>query len=255
MVDDVAAFRPVKSADRTLDVLEALAGGTSTLAGLARALTIPKSSLHGLLRTLVERGWVQTVDGGARFRLGVRALQVGAAFVDDDDAVSRASGVLDRLAAATGETVQLGRLDGPNVVYLAKRDSAHPVRLISSIGARLPAHATALGKALLAAREDDAVRALLDFPLPPLTARTITTEDALLEELAAVRERGYAVDDGEAADGLRCFGVTVPTDGVPTDAVSVSVPTFRLPGRRQEQIAEALLGARAELAGDGWRRG
>ncbi len=252
-MSDAATFRPVKSADRTLDVLEALAGGSSTLAGLARTLGIPKSSLHGLLRTLVERGWVQSVDGGVRFRLGVRALQVGAAFVDEDETVARTAPALDRLAAVTGETVQLARLDGDTVVYLAKRDSPHPVRLISSIGARLPAHATALGKALLAARDDDAVRALLRFPLPQLTANTLTTADALSTELARTRERGYAIDDGEAAEGLRCFAVTVPADGVPTDAISVSVPMFRLSADRQERIAAALLDARAHLDAATWR--
>jgi DNA-binding IclR family transcriptional regulator len=249
-------FRPVKSAYRALDVLEAMArGGPATMSELARRLDIPKSSLHGLMRTLSERGWVETSGGGSQFRLGLRALQIGARFVDEDELVSEVAPVLDRLAVATGETVQHARLDGDQVVYLAKRDSAHPVRLISSIGSRLPAHATALGKALLAARDDQSVAGLLAFPLTALTGRTITSEGPLTEELALTRSRGYAIDDGEAADGLRCFAVTVPGDGLrrrpgpATDAISVSVPAFRLDEARERELVAALLEAQARLAG------
>jgi DNA-binding IclR family transcriptional regulator len=252
--EGAAAFRPVKSAYRALDVLEALADGPASPSELARLLEIPKSSLHGLLRTLSERGWVTAADGGARFRLGLRALQVGTQFVDEDDVVARVAPTLDELAAATGETVQHARLDGDEVVYLAKRDSPHPVRLISRIGSRLPAHATALGKALLAARDDDTVRAVLRFPLPSLTGRTLTGWERLVEDLAATRERGFAVDDGEATDGLRCFAVAVPPDRrhqqqPPTDAVSVSVPSFRLDEQREAELVRALLDQQRRLGG------
>jgi DNA-binding IclR family transcriptional regulator len=249
-------FRPVKSAYRALDVLEAMSAGPATLSELGRMLDIPKSSLHGLLRTLTERGWVTTADNdGFRFRLGLRALQVGARFLDEDEVVAQVAPVLDRLAERTGETVQHARLDGDQVVYLAKRESVHPVQLISSIGSRLPAHATALGKALLAARDDADVRDLLNPPLPALTPRTITDWEPLAADLAATRARGYADDDGEAAFGLRCFAVTVPVarrrhhSDVPSDAISISVPAFRLDPEREEELVGALLGASAGLGG------
>ena len=229
-------FRPVRSADRTLDVLEALAEKPATLAELARRLAIPKSSLHGLLRTLTERHWVRFDADPARFRLGMRALHVGGAFVDSDDTVTRTAPVLDELAEATGETVQLARLDGASIIYLAKRDSAHQLRLISTVGTRLPAHATALGKAMLASRSDDEVRALLTFPLAALTPRTLTDEGRLLADLATTRRRGYAVDDEEAAEHLRCFAVAIPARGPATDAISVSVPAFRLTPDRETEI-------------------
>lgn len=247
--DSSGGFRPVKSANRTVDVLEAMAAGPCTLAELARLLDIPKSSLHGLLRTLVDRGWVQSVDGGNRFRLGLRAVQVGATVLDGDPMLARAAPVLDRLAEATGETVQHGRLDGDTVLYLAKRDSPHPVRLISTVGSRLPVHATALGKALLATRDDEAVRDLLRFPLAALTPHTRTCWEALAADLAAVRERGYAVDDGEAAEDLCCFAVAVPGDSPATDAISVSVPAYRLSEHGQRDLVAQLLTARSDLDG------
>lgn len=251
------AYRPVKSAYRALDVLEAMSRGPATLAELSRMLEIPKSSLHGLMRTLTERGWVATTPEGTRFRLGLRALQAGSAFVAEDDVVGRVAPSLDRLAALTGETVQQARLDGGEVVYLAKRDSPHPVRMISEIGSRLPAHATALGKALLADRDDASVQRLLAPPYVALTPRTITTWEALAADLARTREGGYAVDDCEAADGLCCFGVVVPrSNSAPaTDAISVSVPVFRLHEGRAEELATALLEEQARLVGVPSRRG
>ncbi len=247
--------RRVKSADRALDVLEAVAAGPASLSELSRRLEIPKSSLHGLVRTLSDRGWVAPAEGGTRLRLGLRALQVGTRFVDEDELVAQVAPSLDRLVAATGETVQQARLDGDQVVYLAKRDTAHPVRIISSIGTRLPAHATALGKALLADRSDEAVGALLAPPLAALTPRTLTDPDALAADLEATRRRGYAVDDGEAAEGLRCFAVVVPPGreddggGLSTDAVSVSVPAFRLDPGREDRLVAALLEEQLRLGG------
>jgi DNA-binding IclR family transcriptional regulator len=259
-LDAAAVFRPVKSAYRALDVLEAVAARPATLSELSRELGIPKSSLHGLVRTLTERGWITPTEGGSRLQLGLKALLIGTRFVDEDDLVSRASTTLDRLASLTGETVQQARLDGDQVVYLAKRDSTHSVRLISAVGGRLPAHATAVGKALLAARDDHTVRALLRPPLRRLTARTLTDPDALIADLHETRRRGYAVDREEAAEGLRCFAVVVPprplrhaqAPAAPvTDAVSVSVPTFRLDEDREQRLVEALLAERDRLARGG----
>ncbi|MFE9201191.1 IclR family transcriptional regulator [Micromonospora sp. NPDC007230] len=235
-------FQPVKSADRTLEVLEALAasGHRRSLVDLARSLDIPKSSLHGILRTMMQRGWVEADETGTRFGLGVRALQVGAAYLETDDTVSLLAGVLDDLSQQFGETVHLGRLDGPNVVYMAKRESVHPLRLYSAIGRRLPAHATALGKVLLAERTDEAVRGLLSWPLAALTPDTITDPDALYEDLAATRERGYAIDNQENTEGLACFAVAAPLHSPAVDAVSLSIPIARLGPGLEERIAGAL---------------
>ncbi|MEO3746192.1 IclR family transcriptional regulator [Plantactinospora sp. B5E13] len=243
--DTRLTFQPVKSAGRTLDVLEALAGSPQrrSLVELARALEIPKSSLHGILRTMIQRGWVEVDATGTRFGLGVRALQVGAAYLEADDATGLLAGVLDGLASQFGETVHLGRLDGPHVVYLAKRESTHPLRLYSAIGRQLPAHATALGKVLLAERPDEAVDRLLSWPLPALTRHTVTDPDQLHAELATVRDRGYAVDREENTEGIVCFAMAVPLHTPAVDAISLSVPTSRLGPESEQRIVTALRAA------------
>lgn len=242
-------FQPVKSADRTLEILETLAAAADrmSLGELARNLGIPKSSLHGILRTMERRRWVEADLSGTRFGLGVQALLVGAAYVETDDVVATAQPVLDWLAGELGETVHLGRLDGDDIVYLAKRESRHPLRLYSAIGRRLPAYATALGKALLAQRRDSEVDALLTWPLPRLTPNTITDPPALHKELDAIRERGYSVDNEENAEGIRCFAVALATALPPTDAISFSIPIFRLSPETEREAIQLLRQAKERL--------
>lgn len=251
LVDDVGSddFLPVKSADRTLEVLEDLAGhGPASLTELAARLHFPKSSLHGILRTMEHRGWIELDVQRSLYSLGLRSLLVGASYVDGDMVVARTQGVLDELSAATEETVHLARLEGSDVVYMAKRESTHPLRMFSAIGRRLPAHATALGKAMLAQLPDAEVEDLLPAHLTPLTAHTPTSKRALLDSLADVRRDGYAVDNEEATVGLRCFAVALPFTRPSKDAISLSIPMARLDADRERHLVGLLLEHRAQLA-------
>ena len=205
---------PVKSADRTLEVLEALAArrARAALVELARELDIPKSSLHGILRTMAQRGWVETDATGTRFGLGVRALQVGAAYLDADDAVGlRRRRPGRRCPAGSARPCTWAGSTAPNVVYMAKRESAHPLRLFSAIGRRLPAHATALGKALLAAarrrRGRPAARLAAARAHP---AHASPTRTRCTPSWRGCAGPGYAVDREENTEGIMCFAVAVP---------------------------------------------
>lgn len=241
--------RSVKSATRTLGILEALAAADKrlSLAELARELEIPKSSLHALLSTLQNWGWVETDSSGRHFGLGVRSLLVGTSYVDSDDIVAATTEVLDWLSERVGETVHLGRLDGPDIVYLAKRESTHPLRLFSAIGRRLPAHATALGKVLLAERSEADLDRILPRPLPRLTDNTIADGAALRKELARTHRRGWARDNQENAKGIRCLAVSVGEDSPPINAISCSVPVVRLDPRRERDIVERLMQAKQRI--------
>ena len=242
-------FRPVKSAVRALEVLEELArAGPLALKDLATRLDVPKSSMHGLLRTMQWRGWLETDATGTLYGLGVRSLLAGSAYVDSDLVVRQTAPVLDQLAAQTGETVHLGRLEGTDVVYLAKRESDYTLRLFSSVGRRLPVHATALGKAMLAEMDDEQALRHLPAEMEAFTPRTITDADTLLAELAEVRTRGYAIDDEESSAGLRCFAVALPHRGGSHDAISISIPVARLVDGRQEEVTDHILRAQVSLS-------
>jgi DNA-binding IclR family transcriptional regulator len=239
----------VKSADRTIDVLELLAGAPRrmTLSEIHRELGVPKSSLHNLLQTLVGRAWVEADDRNSTYAIGLRALRAGASYLERDPVIEAAGPVLTRLRDQLDETVHLARLDGSDVVYLASRESAHHLRSSSRIGRRLPAHATALGKALLAVRQDQEVAALLPNQLERLTPDTVTSYHELIDELNEARRDGYSFEQAQNTPGLGCFAVAVPGRQPAIDAVSCSVPLVRLGKDQRPQIVSALVNAAEEL--------
>lgn len=247
----MAAAKTVRSADRALEVLEVIAESPHprSLAELAKELGIPKSTLHALLWTLAERGWMEVEEATGRFRLGMQALVVGRSYVETDRTLTAASAVLDRLAQQTRETVHFGRLDGTSIVYLDKRESQHPLRLFSAIGRRLPAFTTALGKAILAERPEEVVDEHLPSPLVAETPASLVDRGALLADLELTRERGYAVDNEESTHGIRGFAVALRTEDPPMDAVSCAVPLTRLDPEAEAAVVEGLRQAEAEIRG------
>lgn len=245
---DVAEFTEtrVRAVDRALSVVEALTdGSTRTLSDLSTELAVPKSTLHGILRTLEARGWLQSE--GAAYRLGVRSLLPGAGYLEADTVVSISNPILDDLVAKFDETIHLGRLVDRDIVYVAKRDSVQPLRLFTSVGRRLPAHATAMGKALLAQRTDAEVDALLEYPLRVLTPETIVTREHLQSALAEIRGQGYAIDKGESTVGTSCTAVVINSGPTPQYALSCSTPDARLTSERHAVILEGLFQARRRI--------
>lgn len=238
-------FVPVKSADRVMAVLELLSRRRRrcSLSEISQELGIPLSSLHGILRTMQRRMWLEVDETNTRFGVGVQALLVGASYPGGDPLVARAEQVLDWLSERTGETVHYGRLEGAHVVYLAKRECRYQLRMHSGVGLRVPAHAVSLGKAILATCGEDEVRDVLSWPLEKLTEHTLTTQEELFADLRRTRERGYASEWEENDDGLACVAVTVPGHSPLPDAVSVTAPTARLGTGRLAELAELLLRA------------
>lgn len=241
---------PVKSADRTIDTLELLSQSPQplTLTEIQRALGAPKSSMHGLLRTLVARGWIETDQWGTRYGIGLRALRVGTAYLDRDPVVQVVTPILSALRRDLDETVHLARLDGSSVLYLASRESRHHLRASSRIGRRLPAHATALGKAILASRTWPEVLKIVSFPLEQLTPHTVSSRADLRQELETTAERGWAAEREQGTPGLGCFSVALAEAGRPaTDALSCSVPLARITDEHAAQIVGALIQVRHDI--------
>jgi DNA-binding IclR family transcriptional regulator len=236
-----AARGHVKSAGRALDIIEGLAAAPDGLAftDLARRQAIPKSSLHALLAVLTDRGYVELDADRRLYALGIKAWEVGQAWRAQGSLVARAIPVMERTVDAINETVQLAVLDGIENVYLAKVDCSHPVRLQSEVGKRLYAHATGLGKALLASRsDDDLAERYAGIPFPRVESSPIASLPELLAALRMVRERGFAVDDQEYTPGLRCVAVPVyDVDHRVTAALSAAIPLMRA---GSDQLATAL---------------
>jgi DNA-binding IclR family transcriptional regulator len=232
---------PVKSASRALDILEALAAAPEGVAfsDLARLREIPKSSLHALLTVLTDRGYVEFDASRRTYELGIRTWEVGQAWRSQRDLIRKALPVMEQVVDAINETVQLAVLDGIENVYLAKVDCSHPLRLQSEVGKRLYAHATGLGKVLLAACPDSELEARYrDIPFPVVATSPLRTFSHLQDAIAGVRSLGFAVDDQEYTPGLRCVAVPVyDIDNRVIAALSASIPLMRA---NDEQLEAAL---------------
>jgi DNA-binding IclR family transcriptional regulator len=248
--DDVA-FAAVKSADRVLVVLELLASrDPMRLIDVADELGMPRSSTSNLLRTMARRRFVEYDERDKRYRIGSRLRELARASEREDDIVALAQPLMDQLVAETGETVQLAQLEGVENVYLAISESPHPMKLVSEVGKRLFAHATGVGKTLLAQLDEgEAERRLRSVELPRFTPATIVEVDALLDHLRDIRARGYGTDDEEYVLGCRC--VAVPVRGPRGDAIaamSVSIPTARYDDDVGDRALTALQAAAQELS-------
>lgn len=244
-----AGVPEVKSAVRTVAVLELLAARgerPARLRELSEALGVPRSSMYALLQTLVECGWVRTDATGSLYSVGIRALLTGTSYLDSDLYVRAVRPYLDEASDALGETIHLARLDGSDVVYLATRESHEYLRTISRVGRRVPAHAGALGKALLAERADDELP-LGDEPLRAFTANTHTARATLLADLAEIRARGYSVDREETVVGIAGFGFALRYDAPAADAISCSVPVSRLTAEHERRIVAVMREIRSKI--------
>lgn len=242
----------MKSAERAIALVELIAErGSVSFGEILSTMSLPRSSAHVLLRTLTGSGWISHNAETKRYSLGLRAWQVGRLYPGTMTLVGLASAVMDRLRDELGETVQLAQLDGVYNVYVAISETDKPMRLVSSVGARLEAHATGVGKALLSMipREEAERRLRASAPLPRLTSRTIVDIDALLAAIDNVGVLGYAVDDEEYVDGCRCVAVPVafdPSGDVPT-AITATMPTSRTDSRWPSAVANRLAWAAEDI--------
>ncbi len=241
--------RRVQSVGRAFDVLEALAdaGGSATLSELSGATRLPLPTVHRIVRSMVTTGYVWQ-EPSRRYALGPQLIRLGetAARMLGSWAVPHLTG----LVAEFGETANMAMLEGDTVVYVAQVPSAHSMRTFIEVGRRVLPHCTGVGKALLAVRPDDQVRAILHRTgMPAQTEHTITTPDVLLAELRRIRQRGYAVDNAEQDLGVRCVAVPVER-ALAGVAISVSGPSVRVTPERVRQIAPELQRVAAELVED-----
>lgn len=235
---------------RTLDVLEALGDASEPLGttDFARQLGMTKSAVFRILATLEERGYVTKDPITARYTLGPRLASLGERALSSIDLRQVARPTLERLHAAFGETVNLGVLEGSEIIYIDMVESTHGLRMAARIGSRHPAHSTALGKAILAFLPENRLDTALSATLPAQTAHTITNPAALREQLRATRARGTSEELGENEEGARCLGVPLfDLHGLPAAALSISAPDTRIDDARASDIARALRDASRDI--------
>jgi DNA-binding IclR family transcriptional regulator len=216
----------VQSLDRTFDILELLAQHRNGLgvSDIGRRLELHKSTVSRLLRSLEARGYIARDPSTGLYRLGLKFIELVGAQLDNLELRIEAKPAMHQLAQATGQTAFLAIRQGREAAYVEKAESFDSLRRYSIIGTRVPLHCSALGKALLTACSPAFVRDLLGgAPLEKRTENTLTSIEALLDELRAAREWGFTMDREENEDGVRCVAAPIEDyRGEPIAAVSVS---------------------------------
>lgn len=230
----------IQSVDRALSILEIIADADDglTLAQIAQRMELPKSTVHGLVSTLRDHKFVRQAEADGRYKMGIQLFELGTKLARSWDIRDAAKPAMRWLSHEFGETVHLGCEDNGEVLYLDKIAANSLINIVSEIGARLPMHCSAIGKALLAHKsESELKRHIGSLGLAPLTGRTITNPDTLIQELEKVRLQGFALDDGEIMEGLRCVGAPIyDADGLVRYAISVSGQVKDLYGKRLERL-------------------
>ncbi|WP_148212020.1 IclR family transcriptional regulator [Thermobaculum terrenum] len=248
-----ASTGQVKSAARVLDLLELLAEHEEglTLTQICRALRIPKSSAHALIRTLLGRGYLAQGFQAGTYRLGPRTFEVGSAYMRSVDLIREGQEIIRQISRRCGETTHLATLDGQDVIYVAKEEGNNLIRMVSAVGKRFPAHGTAVGKMLLSGLSRDELlrRYPRSRPLPKLTENTITDPEAFYRELEETRARGYALDHEESTAGLCCVAAPVyDAGGRMVAAMSISVPRVNFTEARLPELLRLVREGAAELS-------
>lgn len=237
----------VNSVEHAIRLVELMAGSENVLgvSQMAQSLDLPRATVYRLLKTLAQREWVIQDDKMYRLSFRLAGLFHGASAGAEIALAERLTPLLHRLVNETGETAHFAVLDVDRVVYLAKVDSPHPIRMFSQVGWRGPLHATGVGKVLLASTEAKLLPRICDQGLERFTPNTIVEQARLKKELAQIRRQGYALDAEELIAGLTCVAVPVLIGEQVRGAISVAGPTARI--GNPEALAKILKAAAATL--------
>lgn len=240
----------VAAVSKALDVLACFrAAETLTLAELAQRAGQNKSSVFRLLCTLESHGFVQRTPAGA-YQLGLELVHLAYHALNRTDLRQVAAPFMDTLWQAFGDTVNLGALQGNEILYINMIESRYPFRMTATIGSTVPLHSAALGKAIAAHLPSEQLDVILRRDgMPAYTVNTITTWEQLEAELARVRAQGYAIDEEEVELGARCVAVPIfGASGRVIGGLSVSGPTSRIEGRTLQEVCAALAGAGRDIS-------
>ncbi|WP_413721992.1 IclR family transcriptional regulator [Sodalis sp. RH24] len=242
----------IQSVERALHILDLFDEHDTELkiTEISNKMGLHKSTLHSLLKTLQVQGYIDQNHENGKYRLGMKLVERGNLVVNSIDIRQKARSFLLELSIKTGQTTHLGILDGKEGVYIDKVEGKMAVISYSRIGRRLPVHATAIGKVLLSFLKPADIQALLEnYDYTRQTPQSITDEGRFLAELAEVRSRGYALDNQENEQGVRCISVPIwNVERKVIAAISISTLISRVSDNEFDDYIQLLKQAGQELS-------
>jgi len=242
---------PVQSAERIFQVLEVLAdNGEMGLMELSTALNLHKSTVHRLLMSLIYMGYAKQNEKTQKYTLTYKLVNMSGKILERMDIVEIAKPYMERLSAISGETVHLVRRDGSDILYIYKIEAkVGTIRMVSHVGMIHPMYCSGVGKAIMATLPEKEVKKIWDASvIEKKTDKTIVTYEDMLNVLEEVRKNGYALDDEENEEGVRCIAASLRGYGKNVKyAFSVSGPVSRMTKERVEELAVDIKKVQTEL--------
>jgi DNA-binding IclR family transcriptional regulator len=222
----------IQSVDHALDVLEAFQGEEDELGitELSRRLRLHKNNIFRILATLENRGYIEQNRITDNYRLGLGTLELGQTYIRHTGLLRIARPVMEELNKKVNENIYIGILKDRYAFYLDVVESNHTVRVLSRVGCRVPTYCAAIGKAQLAYEAPETIMEVLGKrELKKFTAKTLSDREKVIEHLVLVKELGYAIDDEEWDEGVRCVGAPIfDYTRKAVGAISISAPSVRM---------------------------
>lgn len=243
------AERLIQSIERAADVLELFLASDQELSvkAISEKVGLSKSTVHGIIKTLEYRGYLQQNPDDLKYKLGMKLFELGNMVINHLDLGKVARPIIKDLVEELMETVHLVIFERGEVIYIEKLDGPRALRIYSQVGKRAPIHCTGVGKAILAFQEEEETERLLsNTVLESFTEYTVTDKEDLKEQLQIVRELGYSIDDEEIELGLKCIAAPIfDHQGKVIAAISCASPKIRL---NEEKLAEVIKGIKQAAA-------
>jgi IclR family acetate operon transcriptional repressor len=241
----------IRAVDRALDILLCFTRQTPqlTMTQIADQVGMNKSTVHRLLGTLERKRFLQRDPSTGLYHLGIRLFQMAYLTLKQNDLRKHAAPFLHRLCEQHRETITLSVLDDTDVLFLDVVESPQRVKLAASIGQRIPAFATAAGKALLAFLPDEVAKKVIEPGMQQFTPRTIQSPDAFYKDLYQTRERGFSISEQEYEEGINAVASPIldPT-GQPIAAITAAGPAYRLLREQMIEIGPDIVATAQEIA-------
>ncbi|MBU8918050.1 IclR family transcriptional regulator [Bacillus sp. FJAT-29953] len=244
--------RLIQSIERAADVLEIFLTTNSELSvkEISEKVNLSKSTVHGIIKTLEHRGYLQQNPDDLKYRLGIKLFELGNFVGKHLDIRSIARPIIKDLVNELNETVHLVLLNRNEIIYIEKEDGPRTLTMYSHIGKRAPVHCTGVGKAILANLSDQEVDRLLSIQnLQSFTEFTMTDKEEIKNHLKSIRECGYAVDDEEIELGLKCIAAPIFNhQGNVIASISCAAPKIRLDEERLPKVIAGIRKAALEIS-------
>lgn len=241
----------IQSVDRAIRILQSfsLENKELKLTDIADRLDLNKSTVHGIISTLKYHGLIDQDEETQKYRLGLYLMELADLVARSIDVLDITTPVIQDVSKQLDETIHIGMLDGSDVVYINKEESNQSMRIYTTIGARNPAYCTGVGKAMLAYQDFEGLKDRIPDKLEPLTKNTITSREALLEDLSKIKVQGYAMDYEENVEGLTCIAAPIFNHkGEGIYGISVSGPTVRMTEEKIKLSKEVIKKAAEEIS-------